>query len=625
MSGQSFMNLLRTLRWSTLLLFLALPGNSLAAPPWLSPSALVASPNSQHLYVACRDAAQVLGIETVSWTVQPGITVPPNPSGLAVSPDGTLLVVTCAAPESKICVINLAERKVDHMLEGGHTAGAPVFSPDGRTLYICNRFNNDVSVFDLASRREVRRIAVRREPIAAALTRDGRWLYVANHLPAGPANARHVAAVVSVIDIQAGTVVKELVLPNGSGSLTDVRVSPDGRHAVVSHVLSRHQMPTTQLDRGWMNTNAKTLIDIAKHEIITTVLLDTVDRGAANPWGLAWTADGKRLAVALAGTHELAVIDFPGVLERFQKISTQPPAELAKTYGGAALSAADIPNDLGFLTGLSRRVKLPETDLGPRAVVVLGNTAITANYFGDTLTLVDLEKPEARPRSLPLGPAPQMTVVRQGELYFHDARICFQGWQSCATCHPGEARVDALNWDLLNDGIGNPRNNKSLLFSHRTPPAMSTGVRDTAETAVRSGVKFILFTVQPEFVYNALDEYLKTLRPEPSPYLEKGKLSEAARRGEKIFRSDRAGCASCHTAPLFTDQQPYDVGTSKGGERLDTPTLIELWRTAPYLNDGSAATLREVLTTANQGDRHGVTSHLTPRDLEDLETYLNSL
>jgi cytochrome c peroxidase len=58
---------------------------------------------------------------------------------------------------------------------------------------------------------------------------------------------------------------------------------------------------------------------------------------------------------------------------------------------------------------------------------------------------------------------------------------------------------------------------------------------------------------------------------------------------------------------------------------LDTPTLRGLWRTAPYLHDGSAATLREVLTTRNAGDRHGVTSTLSPTDLDDLETFLLSI
>ena len=45
----------------------------------------------------------------------------------------------------------------------------------------------------------------------------------------------------------------------------------------------------------------------------------------------------------------------------------------------------------------------------------------------------------------------------RGNMYFHDATLGFQGWQSCASCHPNDARADGLNWDLLNDGLGNPK------------------------------------------------------------------------------------------------------------------------------------------------------------------------
>ena len=43
-----------------------------------------------------------------------------------------------------------------------------------------------------------------------------------------------------------------------------------------------------------------------------------------------------------------------------------------------------------------------------------------------------------------------------------------------------------LNWDLLNDGVGNPKNTRSLLLAHKTPPAMFLGVRANAEAAVRA-------------------------------------------------------------------------------------------------------------------------------------------
>ena len=110
--------------------------------------------------------------------------------------------------------------------------------------------------------------------------------------------------------------------------------------------------------------------------------------------------------------------------------------------------------------------------------MMVGNTAYVLNYFSDTLTIFELTLSEGHhsPR------APKETdLVRQGEFYFNDATICFQGWQSCASCHDDDARVDGLNWDLLNDGIGNPKNTKSLVLSYQTPPVMSLGVRETLQ------------------------------------------------------------------------------------------------------------------------------------------------
>jgi hypothetical protein len=370
-------------------------------------------------------------------------------------------------------------------------------------------------------------------------------------------------------------------------------------------------------------------------QVLNTFLLDNIDRGAANPWGAAWSEDGRTLVVALAGTHELSVTDFPALLAKLAKLaklSPEPTAPIspALPYSSSGTRApSDVPNDLSFLVGVRERRQLPEGDLGPRAVVVVGRRAYVANYFSDTLTVLELDGAYPKAESIPLGPKRHMTAARRGELYFNDARICFQGWQSCASCHPGEGRVDGLNWDLLNDGIGNPKNVKSLLLAFKTPPAMSIGVRESAEAAVRAGIRHILFTVQPSEVGDSLDAYLKSLKPVPSPHLEKGRLSAAAKRGKKVFGSKEAGCAQCHPGPLFTDLKSYDVGTvgrfDKPSDTFDTPTLVEGWRTAPYLHDGSAATMRDVLTTANPSDQHGKTSQLTADEINDLIEYVLSL
>jgi cytochrome c peroxidase len=112
-----------------------------------------------------------------------------------------------------------------------------------------------------------------------------------------------------------------------------------------------------------------------------------------------------------------------------------------------------------------------------------------------------------------------------------------------------------------------------------------------------------------------------------------GRLSERAKRGAGLFK--KAKCADCHAGtkssegePLWTDLKLYDLGLGLGteaGRKFDTPTLAECWRTAPYLYDGRALTMEEVLTTANSGDRHGVTSNLSKEEIKDLAEYVLSL
>jgi mono/diheme cytochrome c family protein len=287
-------------------------------------------------------------------------------------------------------------------------------------------------------------------------------------------------------------------------------------------------------------------------------------------------------------------------------------------------TSAGVPNDLAFLVDLRRRVRLEGN--GPRGVAVVGGNVYTTEYFTDTLGVVELESEFRRAAgSIPLGPSPKMSVQRQGERLFHDATLCFQHWQSCASCHP-DARVDALNWDLLNDGLGTPKNVKSMLLAHKTPPAMSEAVRGSAEEAVRSGIKHIQFAVRPEEEAVAIDEYLKSLQPTPSPLLVDGKLSQSAQRGKAIF--ERIGCTECHPAPLYTDLKQHDVN-SKGKydreRKFDTPTLVECWRTAPYMHDGQYTTMKELFTKGKHGKVGEGAKKLSDQELNELIDYVLSL
>ena len=532
------------------------------------------------------------------------------PSGLAWSANGELLFVS----ESGMSGISVIDPGIGVIVRRIHTGRFPrgLAVASRRNLLLSADWGRDqLAVIDMASGETKARIPVGRQPTTLAITPDESLVLVGNLIPTTPATAADHAAEISVIDLQTLQSRPAIRLPLGSINVRGIAVSGDGRTAYVAHSVGRFNLPTTQLDRGWVNTNAFSIIDVASNKVTATVLLDQVMDGAADPWGVAVDPSGMRLYITLSGVHQLAVID----LERLPLILGKSPEMLI--------------NDLSapYSHNLIRRIDLPGQ--GPRGLVVSpdGRHLAIACYFTGDCILADNNGGNASVISL--GPQPEPDLARQGEMVFHDGGRCFQRWLSCSTCHP-DARADGLNWDLLNDGLGNPKNTRSMLLSDRTPPVMSLGIRANMEVAVRAGFVHILFTEPKNQDLQAVSAYLKSLKPVISPHRNvDGTLTESALRGEKIFNDPNVGCFQCHPAPLYTDLALGNVGTSRpfdrGALRFDTPSLVELWRTPPYLHDGSAATLREVIVEQNPDDRHGETSGLDSAGIDDLVAYLLSL
>lgn len=158
---------------------------------------------------------------------------------------------------------------------------------------------------------------------------------------------------------------------------------------------------------------------------------------------------------------------------------------------------------------------------------------------------------------------------------------------------------------------------------------MSLGIRANLEMAVASGFRASQFCQPAPDELDAVRAYLRSLEPERSPFLlPDGEMSEKSKRGKVIFESPRTHCAACHPAPLFTDLRLHNVGTHRAPELpsdFDTPALVEVWRTAPYLHHGDAVTLKDVLTSFNPQQLHGKTAHLTAEEIDALVEYLLSL
>ncbi|WP_300901939.1 YVTN family beta-propeller repeat-containing protein [uncultured Bacteroides sp.] len=519
------------------------------------------------------------------------------PTGVAADED-RIYATVAGEHKNGVYFLSASDPSQRQFVETASGACVPLVNNANGKLYVCNQFAGTVSELDKNGSAVLRTVKVLREPKAAVLDKDGKYLFVANFLPLQRADIDTVAACVSVIDTDGFRKIKDIQLANGSNALRGVSLSPDGRYLLVTHNLGRFQVPTSQLQQGWMNTNAMSVVNLSTLSFEGAVLLDEPERGAAGIWDVKCTDD--KIVISHSGTHEVSVIDYPAFIRKFEAY----PQKEALAY------------DLRFLYGLRKRVALEGN--GPRCFMLKEDRAVVPTYFSDTLNVVDLKTTSVE--ALAMVKNRVESRIQRGEKYFNDAMHCFQNWQSCNGCHPGDARMDAMNWDLMNDGIGNSKNCKSLLFSHVTPPSMISGIRASAELAVRAGYKLIQFTDLPEEFAECVDEYLMALKPVPSPYLVNGELSEKAKRGRKVF--EKFNCDECHSGPYYTDMQMHRIGDDIEFEKgWDTPTLCEVWRTAPYLFDGRAATMEEVFTV----HKHGIEKKISAKEAEELAEYVNSL
>jgi DNA-binding beta-propeller fold protein YncE/cytochrome c peroxidase len=591
------------------------PGG-VSAATYRSPYDAAFSPDGKLIAVSDYTAASVTILDGAGKKVLRQVDLKGQPAGLAWAPKGNVLYVA-ELGAGTVAEVDAATGKIARRLAAGPRVAAVALAPKQKLLVAANSGLHSVSIVDLASGKEKARIPVIYEPRAIAVSPDESVALIANLLPKGNATEATQSVAISVIDLKGLKKAKDIKLPSGCTLTRDVVISPDGKWAYASHTLGRFTLPTTQLDRGWVNTNAMSVIDLQKQEHYATVLLDRLTEGAADPWGLAIAADGKTLWVTLSGVHQLGKLDLESLhllmegkdIPKDKPTPDGTPRHLSAIWGEIKKDQTKrdlLANDLAALYGagllirtrLNCKVLLAEADTGK----VIANT--------------------------PLGKQPKMDMVRRGELIFHDATYCFQHWLSCSTCHP-EGRADALNWDLLNDGIGNPKNTKNLLWTNRTPPVMSRGVRANFGVAALAGFRFILFREPESDEVEAVKAFFKSLEPAKSPHLTAdGNLTAQAVKGKAIFEDPKTGCATCHPAPLYTDLKIYNVGTRGELDRVDafdTPTLVELWRSAPFLHDGAAKDLREILTTSNKGDKHGKTSHLTKQQMDQLIAYLLSL
>jgi autotransporter-associated beta strand protein len=574
---------------------------------WSADGALLAAADETARSVALIDPAAASLLRTVPLAGEPRDVVWQGANRLFVSEHGAGTVAEVDAATGAI---------VRRIPVGPQPSGLAMASGKG-LLLVADRGLDKLSIVDLASGEIRSEVSMVREPLFVTVTPDEKLAVVANGLPYGDARDPSHAAAISFVNLDDLSEVDHVKLPAGATVVRKVVCSADGRWAYVVHVQGRPFLPTTQLSRGWVITSALSIIDLESKQVYATVLFDETNDGAPDPWGLALSADGSTLWVTLAGVHEIATLKL---------------ADLHAMLAGDAELRAGMIYNLTTLHALEILTRTAVPGVGTRglAIAPAGGQLAVAAYFSGSVLLLNPDGSLAA--EVPLGTQPPATSVRRGERLYYDGTGCYQRWLSCNSCHPG-ARADGMNWDLLNDGFGNSKNTKSHVFAPQTPPSMWTGIRANAMVGIQAGFKFIQFQAHPQADYDDILAFMTSLEPEPSPFWVAGKLTPDAVQGKALFESPQTRCLECHRPDYhYGDSNKYVVGTAHVADWTQNDAtgyvaapLHELWRTGPFLHDGSAATMREVLTTFNAGDRHGVTSHLTPNQIDQLAAYLLQL
>jgi YVTN family beta-propeller protein len=259
------------------------------ALPLNNPTNLAVSPDGLRIYITNHGSPQNPGstlsvIDTLTDTVVGNLPSGPFPADVTLSPDGHRAYVLGDTPDGapgSVTAVDVDRGVLLGTVLVGQSPGGAAITPDGRTLYVPNfgayradTPGNTVSVLDTATMTVKATIAVGPEPIRAAVEPDGRTAYVASY-----GQQTRAGNTVSVIDT-ATNLVTNIVTVGYTPS--DLASSPDGRTVYVADTGS-----TTAI-RGDV-----TVIDTASKG---TQPLPPVP-GGGTPVGVATADGGKRVLV----------------------------------------------------------------------------------------------------------------------------------------------------------------------------------------------------------------------------------------------------------------------------------------------------------------------------------------
>lgn len=602
-------------KWMLACLYIACTATALRAGT--SNSLLDVSPDGRWLLAANPDNDSISLIDVGARKLIREIKVGRKPEGVSWIGNGPSALVTLYE-ESSVALVDIPQGRILEKIAVGAEPYGIVVDRAGKLAWLSLEYPGEVVQLDIASRKVVGRLHAGSFLRGLALSPDEKRLYV----------TEFYTCALRAVALENGNPVKVVdswLAQKADNLCRNVVLHPTRPKAYLSHIRSRTDVA---------DSNGSIFPHLAICDLVSgtdkrrvSLAMDTYNgvRVVTNPWEAAISPDGSRLYTIYAGTNDMNV-------------------------------SRVIDDDYTEVERLGRAVLVGQS---PRAVRVhpAGKEIYVYNTLDYSVSVHDAQTLDKLSAISTCAPPHTAEWVR-GKVLFNTARppMTSRLWIACSSCHP-DGHTDGRVWQNP-EGL---RKTTALFGLAHTHPLHWSADRDEVqdfEYTIRGrlmlGRGLVRGDIKPKrgFEKAELEENLAgrskdldalalycnsfefTLSPHaPSP----GKLSAAAERGKELFFSKAVGCAGCHSGPYYTDStltKPYnlhDVGTGqddpseKMGPKYDTPTLLGVYRTPPYLHHGKAKTLQEVLTTYNKNDRHGHTSQLSASAVDDLVEFLKAL
>ena len=598
-----------------------------------APTASSTIAGSGHLvYTVNPDDTTVTAIHrtalTKSWTAHVG----KHPRTVATDRSGRAWVAVQGS-DTLVCLDQAGEHCGTIDTGYGSAPYGIAFIPGKDTALVTLQGSGEVLRFNASTATVLGRQAVNAEPRGIAITGDGAHAYVTRlrSTTAGLVTKIDASTLAKISDISLrvdDTGVDSEDRARGKPNyLTQIVISPDGRTAWVpskqDNTLRGTHRDGSDLTHETTVRAIASVIDLSGASELFARRMDFDDRSGAV--AVAFSPLGDYAFVVQQGSNSVAVVD---------AYSRAVKGELG---GGAGLAPDGI-----WIDGTGKRAFV--SNLTTRSVAVFDIEHVLAGITFEP-------PPEEEIATVFVG---RLTAEQsRGQQIFYNARdprMSRDGYISCASCHLGGAD-DGTVWDFTGRDEGlrntislNGRRGTALGRVHWT--ANFDEIQDF-EDDIRNSFGGSGFMTQADFDaaseplgttkagrsrdLDALAAYVSSLDDfGRSPYRTgQGGLTAAAAAGETLFKD--LNCRSCHAGAAFTDGQRHDVGTvvsgsgtasgqALAGSGFKTPSLLGVWRTAPYFHNGSAATLAAVVDA-----RHGGERAVTADERAQLVAYLRSL